>query len=310
VSVVKEIESAYHLGFEEVCIDDDLFTRNRRHVFAICDEMGRRGLKMNMYIFARVDTVDSLLLRRLKEVGCTMICFGLESGNQRILDRAHKRITLEKARRAVELSKDAGISPFGSFILGLPGETRETLEETLAFAQSLGIPYGFHLLAPFPGTKIRERASEYGIKILTDDWSLYDADHAVTETEGASAEEVESFAQSFFRKLESQIEEMRKGTLAGTYEGPYRQEMEKRLEVDFVWKLLAGDLIEEQGKISRAEIRGAAEEEGPLNPLAVRLAGIVSMPLPFVEGKLSKLFERDLIRCEEGADFFRWVWRE
>jgi len=51
--VVEEIESAYHLGFEEVCIDDDLFTRNRRHVLAICDEMGRRGLKMNMYIFAR-----------------------------------------------------------------------------------------------------------------------------------------------------------------------------------------------------------------------------------------------------------------
>jgi hypothetical protein len=263
-----------------------------------------------MYIFARVDTVDPLLLRRLKEAGCTMICFGLESGNQEILDLAHKRITLEKVRRAVELSKDAGISPFGSFILGLPGETRETLEETLAFAQSLGVPYGFHLLAPFPGTKIRERASEYGIKILTDDWSLYDADHAVTETDGVPAAEVEGFARSFFQKLGGQIEEMRKGTLAGTYQGPYRQEMEKRIEVDFVWKLLAGDLIEEQGEIPRAEIRGAGEKEGPLNPLAVRLAGIVSLPLPFVEGKLRKLSERGLIRCQEGMDSFRWVWRE
>ena len=126
-----------------------------------------------------------------------MICFGLESGNQRVLDLAGKRATPEKARRAVALCKEAGISPLGSFILGLPGETRETMEETATFAQSLGIPYGFHLLSPFPGTRVRERASEFGLKILTDDWSLYDADHSVTETDGISAAEVQSFAKSF-----------------------------------------------------------------------------------------------------------------
>jgi anaerobic magnesium-protoporphyrin IX monomethyl ester cyclase len=308
--VVDEIESAHRLGFAEVCIDDDLFTRNRRHVFAICDEMGRRGLKMNMYIFARVDTVDSALLRKLREAGCTMICFGLESGNQKILDRSRKRITLEKARHAVNLSKEAGISPLGSFILGLPGETRETMEETLAFAQSLGIPYGFHLLAPFPGTRIRERAPEYGIRILTDDWSLYDADHGVTETEGISAQEVESFAQTFFRKLGAEIEKMRQGTLAGTYQGPYLEEMEKRVEVDFVWKLLAADLIEEQGEIPRTEAYSLHEKRTPLGALARRLAGIVSMPLPFVENKLQKLSDRGLILCQNNTESFRWKWKE
>ena len=308
--VVDEIESARRLGFEEVCIDDDLFTRNRRHVYTICDELGRRGLKMNMYIFARVDTVDAALLRKLREAGCKMICFGLESGNQKILDRPHKRTTLEKARRAVELSKEAGISPFGSFILGLPGETRETMEETRAFAQSLGIPYGFHLLSPFPGTKIRDRAPEYGIKILSDDWSLYDADHAVTETEGISATEVESFAKSFFQALGAEIEGMKKGTLDGTYKGPYREEMEKRVEVDFAWKLLAGDLIEEQGTIPQAELSAANGKEGSLRALARRLAGIVSLPLPFVESKLCKLSDRGLIRCQRETDSFRWEWKE
>jgi anaerobic magnesium-protoporphyrin IX monomethyl ester cyclase len=308
--VVDEIESARRLGFEEVCIDDDLFTRNRRHVFTICDEMGRRGLKMNMYIFARVDTVDEPLLRKLREAGCTMICFGLESGNQKILDRARKRITLEKVRRAVTLSKEAGISPFGSFILGLPGETRQTVEETLAFAQSLGIPYGFHLLAPFPGTEIRERAAQYGIRILTDDWSLYDADHGVTETEGISAQEVENFAQTFFRKLGAEIEKMRQGALAGTYQGPYLEEMEKRVEVDFVWKLLAGDLIEEQGEIPRSEMSSLQEGRTPLEALARRLAGIVDMPLPFVGKKLQKLSRRGLILCQKGTDSFRWNWKE
>jgi radical SAM superfamily enzyme YgiQ (UPF0313 family) len=307
--VVDEIESARMLGFEEVCIDDDLFTRSRRHVFTICEEMGRRGLKMNMYIFARVDTVDAELLRKLKDAGCKMICFGLESGNQKVLDRAHKRTTLEKARRAVELCKEAGISPLGSFILGLPGETRESMEETSAFAQSLGIPYGFHLLAPFPGTKIRERSSEYGIKILSDDWSLYDADHAVTETGGISAAEVEAFAKSFFRNLGLEIEEMKRGTLSGTYRGPYREEMEKRLEVDFVWKLLAGDLIEELGEIPRAEISKMEENREPLSLLARRVAEKISLPFSFVENKLTKLADRGLILSREGTDFFRWEWR-
>jgi radical SAM superfamily enzyme YgiQ (UPF0313 family) len=305
--VVDEIEAAQRLGFEEVCIDDDLFTRKRSHVFTICDEIVRRGLKMNMYIFARVDTVDSELLRKLRAAGCKMICFGLESGNQKVLDLADKRATPEKARRAVELCKEVGISPLGSFILGLPGETRDTMEETISFAQSLGIPYGFHLLSPFPGTKIREKAAEYGLKILTDDWSLYDADHAVTETEGVSAREVQNFAQSFFGKLSANIEEMKRGTIAGTYQGPFREDMERRVEVDFAWKLLSGDLIEEKGMIPRSEVHA---ESGPLGPLAKRLADRVSLPLSFVEIKLRKLADRKCLLCREEDGMFRWEWRQ
>jgi anaerobic magnesium-protoporphyrin IX monomethyl ester cyclase len=305
--VVDEIEAAHRLGFEEVCIDDDLFTRRRSHVSTICDEMIRRGLKMDMYIFARVDTVDEPLLKKLREAGCRMICFGLESGNQRVLDLAHKRATPERAKRAVDLCKEVGISPLGSFILGLPGETRETMEETISFAQSLGIPYGFHLLAPFPGTRVREQASEFGLKILTDDWSLYDADHAVTETEGVSAADVQSFAKSFFGKLGADIEEMKRGILAGTYQGPFREDMEKRVEVDFAWKLLSNDLIEENGRILRGEISAG---DGPLGPLARRLAAAVPLPLPFVETRLQKLATRGFIRHREKDGWIQWEWRE
>jgi radical SAM superfamily enzyme YgiQ (UPF0313 family) len=236
-----------------------------------------------------------------------MICFGLESGNQKVLDLADKRATPEKARRAVELCKEVGISPLGSFILGLPGETRETMEQTISFAQSLGIPYGFHLLSPFPGTRVREKAAEYGLKILTDDWSLYDADHAVTETEGVSAREVQNFAQAFFGKLSANIEEMKQGTIAGTYQGPFREDMEKRVEVDFAWKLLSGDLIEETGKIPRSEVHA---ENGPLVPLAKRLAGRVSLPLSFVEIKLRNLADRKCLLCREEDGMFRWEWRQ
>ena len=308
--VVDEIEAARRLGFEEVCIDDDLFTRNRRHVTAICDEILNRGLSLKMYLFARVDTVDEPLLRKLKEAGCAMICFGLESGNQKILDLANKRATVERARRAVELSKAAGIAPFGSFILGLPGETRETMEETVSFAQSLGIPHGFHLLSPFPGTRLREKASEYGIKILTDEWSLYDADHAVTETAELKAAEVESLAKNFFGNLTAEIDRMKRGTLNGTYTGPYREEMEKRLEVDFAWKVLSGDLLEERGAIPEAEAPSRDGQPQPLESLSGRIASAAAMPRPFVEKILQKWIAQELIVCRKDSAFHHWSWRE
>ena len=103
---------------------------------------------------------------------------------------------------------------------------------------------------------------------------------------------------------------MKRGTLSGTYRGPYREEMEKRLEVDFVWKLLAGDLIEELGEIPRAEISKMKENRGPLSPLARRVAEKVSLPFSFVESKLTKLADRGLILSREGTDFFRWEWKE
>ena len=73
------------------------------------------------------------------------------------------------------------------------------MAETISFAQSLEIAHGFHLLSPFPGTDVRERAAEFGLKILSDDWSLYDADHAITETESLPAVQVQAFA----RRLEA-----------------------------------------------------------------------------------------------------------
>jgi hypothetical protein len=82
--------------------------------------------------------------------------------------------------------------------------------------------------------------------------------------------------------------------------------MEKRVEVDFAWKLLSADLIEEQGRIPRSEIH---DEKGPLGPLARRLADRVSRPLPFVENKLRKLADRKYLLCREEDGVFRWEWR-
>ena len=79
----------------------------------------------------------------------------------------------------------AGVTPFASFILGLPGETPQTIKETMDFGNKmkrLGLAFGFHLLAPFPGTEVREQSDHYGIRILSDDWSRYHANRAIVET--------------------------------------------------------------------------------------------------------------------------------
>jgi hypothetical protein len=83
--------------------------------------------------------------------------------------------------------------------------------------------------------------------------------------------------------------------------------MEKRMEVDFAWKLLSNDLIEENGKVGRGEISAG---DGPLGPLARRLAAVVSLPLPFVETKLQKLATRGFIRHREKDGWIQWEWRE
>nr|HPJ40112.1 hypothetical protein [Spirochaetota bacterium] len=79
----------------------------------------------------------------------------------------------------------------------LPGETRETVHMTMDFAKKLSPHYGYHILAPFPGTEVREQKENYGITILTDDWDLYDANQAVCITDNISADEINEIAREF-----------------------------------------------------------------------------------------------------------------
>jgi radical SAM superfamily enzyme YgiQ (UPF0313 family) len=121
----------------------------------------------------------------MKAAGCSAVSFGIETANSQILKIIKKGITLKQVEDAVDMCKRAEILPFASFILGLPGETMETVKETMEFGNRLkkkGLSFGFHLLAPFPGSEVRESSNQYGIKILTNDWSQYHANRAIVET--------------------------------------------------------------------------------------------------------------------------------
>ncbi len=184
-NVVDEMEHLAAFGFRQINIADDLFTSNENHCLMVCDEIIKRNLKIKWTSFARVDTVSVRVLKRMREAGCNTVSFGVESGNTEMLKRIKKGISLEQVINAVEMCNEAGVSPHASFILGLPGETPETLKETVEFGEklkSMGVSHGFHLLAPFPGTEVREEKEKFDIRFLSGDWRDYHANRAIVET--------------------------------------------------------------------------------------------------------------------------------
>ncbi|MCU0848984.1 MAG: B12-binding domain-containing radical SAM protein [Spirochaetes bacterium] len=203
--VVDEFEMLSKKGFRQINIVDDLFTSNRERCISVCIEIIERGIDHPWTAFARVDTVSPDLLSWMKRAGCTTLCFGIESGNQGILNRVKKKINLDGIKKAVDMCNGAGIVPMTSYILGLPGETPETVRETLELARRLSPSYGYHILAPFPGTEVREKKEEFGIRILSDDWDRYDANQSVSESVTMPGSEVDRIVGEFNGSIQNYV---------------------------------------------------------------------------------------------------------
>ncbi|MBN1342231.1 MAG: cobalamin-dependent protein [Phycisphaerae bacterium] len=157
-SVMTEIDELVRVhGIEYLLIKDDTFTMKRERVLAFCEALEARHPRLRWHCMGRVNTVDYDLLARMRKAGLHDIFFGIESGNDEILKKARKGITTEQSRAAVDAASRLGIGTYGAFILGLPGETPETLEQTIRFACSLPLTMaGFSVLIPYPGTQAFE----------------------------------------------------------------------------------------------------------------------------------------------------------
>jgi len=298
--VVDEMQMLQELGFKEINIEDDLLTLNHAHVYAICDEIVNRGLKIKWNAFSRVDTVTRELLTKMKQAGCFGLVYGVESGNQEILDRVKKKITLKKVRQAVALAKEAGLKAVTSFILGLPGETRDTMRQSYDFARQLDTPYGFHVLAPFPGTEVRDKAEEYGITVLTNEWSKYDANRVVTTTPGAGAKEVEQILHQYYNDIRRYIHTQKTQARVGELSDEGMQEVRLRTERRFAWSLLKNDCIENLGPLEIGE--------RPTKDLALRLAERLSLPLDQVDEQVTWLEAEGLLVPQMVDGRVLWSW--
>jgi anaerobic magnesium-protoporphyrin IX monomethyl ester cyclase len=248
--VVDEIEKLQRdFGLAKINIVDDTFTLNHNHTRAVCEEMLRRNLKLKWSVFARVDRISDDLAQLMNRAGCEWVLFGVESADEAILKTIRKGISPEEVRRGVRIAAEAGINVFNSFILGLPGESRETVCKSLAFGDELyqkyGAKYGFHMLSPLPGTEIYERAKDYGIRILTRNWARYNANEPITETAAMSTEMVKE-AMSFYNKgIEAAWDDIKNRAKDG--DAGCAEIIEGKERNEFVWALLQGDVIDGLG---------------------------------------------------------------
>ena len=168
-NIVDEMEEIVGLGYERVWFADDCFTLNSRHLIEVCKEIVHRGVEIGWECLSRVDTMDKEVSEMMKRAGCIRVFFGIESGNDQVLQIMNKHITSVQARQAVDVAKAAGLKVGAFFILGYPGETDQTVLDTIHFASTLPLDYlSFTMPYPIPGTPLYERVK--GENISIEDW--------------------------------------------------------------------------------------------------------------------------------------------
>lgn len=160
-AVVAEIRECLEMGYKSIQFCDDVFSFSRDHTVALCREMRGQGINIPWACQTRVDCVDAELLYLMVTAGCERIQFGIESMNQRYLDRINKSLTPQQTEAVFAMCRQAGVQTVANVIIGFPGETACEANETLRFTASLEPDYIFcNPLIPIPGTRIFTEAAE------------------------------------------------------------------------------------------------------------------------------------------------------
>jgi radical SAM superfamily enzyme YgiQ (UPF0313 family) len=179
-SVLAELEALHddgRLGY--VIFLDDTFTIHHGWVRELCAQYGER-LRVPFSLHARVETVNERLLHTLAEAGCDQITYGVESGSERVRREVmHRPVTNQRFRDVFRWTRQAGIRLTANFMIGLPGETRDDLDQTLALAEELDVyDFGYFVFYPYPGTALFRLCQERGY--LPDDYLTRPANHRET----------------------------------------------------------------------------------------------------------------------------------
>jgi anaerobic magnesium-protoporphyrin IX monomethyl ester cyclase len=309
--VAAELQYLANLKFHQINIADDLFTANHHHCLALCEEILKRKLKINWTSFARVDTVTEKLLSKMKAAGCTAISFGIESANPTILNTIKKGITVQQIRNAIRLCRQAGISAYASFILGLPGETPQTMKETAEFAANLqqdGLAYGFHILTPFPGTEVRAQSKRLGIRILTDDWSKYDANRAVIETASVSHRMLDAVVIEWENQYDRYLGQINKNIRNGTATEDEISQLTNLENAVAIYNLMMQNQIEACGSVSLSEKDSLISKEKSFEILIDRITRCGGMNPAKLKVALQQVVENGNLKLVRKNGKFRWEW--
>ncbi len=200
--IMQELWLLHDLGIHNIHMYADLFTVNREQVVELCRLIIREQLPIKWTCNSRVDYVDAEMLQLMGRAGCWLISWGIESGNEAILKKAAKGADPAKAHQALTWAKQAGIKNWGYFIIGLPGETTETIRQTIDLSKQLPLDIAlFHVAAPYPGTPFFFEVVQNGWFKEGTRWEEVDMDKGtVLEYDNLSAEDLLYWQKRAFRE--------------------------------------------------------------------------------------------------------------
>lgn len=204
VNVVNEIEECLNVHkIRNFTMWADTFNQNRDFVLGLCNEIKKRGLekKIRWMANSRVDHMDQAILREMKAAGCIGISYGVESGVDSILKNMKKGASADQAKQAVQWTKESGIEVLTHIIFGLPGETRETIRQTMKYIKELDPDYAqFYCAIPFPKTELETLAKNNGW-ISTFDYSKYELNQPILNLPELSIEELQKARINAYREF-------------------------------------------------------------------------------------------------------------
>jgi radical SAM superfamily enzyme YgiQ (UPF0313 family) len=172
-NIIEEIKLLYDkYNVRQVLFHDSTLNIDNQWVNEICECILKMGRPIIWGCNLRTERLDKETLKLMKKSGCIRVFIGVESADNNILKRMKKGTTVEKVEKGIHMIEKAGIPTDYGFILGMPGETKESMKKSIAFAKKLKGISTFALASPFPGTELHEVAKQEGF--MVDDWSKHD----------------------------------------------------------------------------------------------------------------------------------------
>ncbi|TRO50485.1 radical SAM protein, partial [Candidatus Bathyarchaeota archaeon] len=201
-NVVDELEYLIQrFGANRFTFYDDAFTVDQKRTVEICREIKNRKLKIEWDCETRVDMVTKELLLEMKSAGCVSVWFGVESGSQKVLDAMRKGISPTQTVNAFKWAKDAGLIAVAGVILGFPGETKETIEETTRFIEKLNPnDVGYYIATPYPGTPLYNKVIDEGTLKITD-FNKFDTATPLFEMGTITGNELRDLREKAFQRF-------------------------------------------------------------------------------------------------------------
>lgn len=179
----------------------DTTTLNHRWLMELCAGLRKLPFKVRIVSNSRVDTINPEILKEMKDAGWWMIAYGCESGDDKVLEMNKKEATVEQARKAIRWTKEAGISAWGYFMLGMLGDTRESMDKTIELSMSEPFDIvNYSVAAPYPGTEFGNIAEREGF-LVDKEWQSYDQNYsAQVDQPGCSRDLVKEYQRKAYLK--------------------------------------------------------------------------------------------------------------